>query len=675
MPRIASPNLSIGAVTFAAVACLAAPTLAEHSVARIWNEACLQAIRKDFVRPPVQARNLFHLSIALWDGFAMYDPAAVNYLTTEEVAAKEIDAARRETISYAALRVLQRRYQNSPGAAQTLPMLRATMVSLGYDPDFTSATGDSPAARGNRLASLILNTWAPTDGSHEEINHASLPGTYLPVNAPLIVSIEGNPDMVFPNRYQPLALSYYVDQNGNPVPGGFPAFVCPFWGFVRPFSLVASEMSPTRPGVYLDPGPPPLYEGLGDAEFRSAMVEVIRFSSWLDPRDGVMMDISPRALGNSPLGTNDGQGRPLNPFTGKPYAPNLVPRGDFTRCLAEFWADGPNSETPPGHWNSVANYAVDALASLGQPLRWRSEGAELTPLEWDVRMYLALNGAMHDAAVAAWGIKGHYDSVRPISAIRYVAGQGQCSDPAGPSFSQRGLPLVPGLVEVITAESSAPGERHDQLAGNEGKLAVRSWLGSPENPQTQFLGVDWVLAGNWLPYQRPTFVSPPFAGYVSGHSTYSRAAAEVLTHATGTEYFPGGMGTFVCEQNQFLVFEDGPSQTLTLQWATYRDAADQSGMSRIYGGIHPRFDDLPGRVLGHAVGNRAALKAESYFPPETAPCPADLDGDGSVASSDLTLLLAAWGACGKSCAADLDDDGQVAAGDLATLLAAWGDCP
>jgi hypothetical protein len=233
---------------------------------------------------------------------------------------------------------------------------------------------------------------------------------------------------------------------------------------------------------------------------------------------------------------------------------------------------------------------------------------------------------------------------------------------------------VPGLVEVITAKSSAPGERHAELAGNEGKLAVRSWLGAPENPQTQFLGVDWVLAGAWLPYQRPTFVSPPFAGYVSGHSTYSRAAAEVLTHATGTEYFPGGVGTFVCEQNQFLVFEDGPSQTLTLQWATYQDAADQSGMSRIYGGIHPRFDDFPGRVLGHAVGNRAAAKAESYFPPEATPCPADLDGNGSVASSDLTVLLAAWGPCGKACEADLDGDGQVAASDLATLLAAWGKC-
>ena len=41
-----------------------------------------------------------------------------------------------------------------------------------------------------------------------------------------------------------------------------------------------------------------------------------------------------------------------------------------------------------------------------------------SPLEWDVKLYLALNGAVHDAAIAAWGAKRHYDSARPISMIR-----------------------------------------------------------------------------------------------------------------------------------------------------------------------------------------------------------------------------------------------------------------
>ena len=64
-----------------------------------------------------------------------------------------------------------------------------------------------------------------------------------------------------------------------------------------------------------------------------------------------MIDISPRSFGNNSLGANDGAGYDVNPVTGKPYAPNLVKRGDWSRVIAEFWADGPDSETPPGHWN------------------------------------------------------------------------------------------------------------------------------------------------------------------------------------------------------------------------------------------------------------------------------------------------------------------------------------
>lgn len=52
-------------------------------------------------------------------------------------------------------------------------------------------------------------------------------------------------------------------------------------------------------------------------------------------------------------------GYDLNPVTGQPYTPQLVPRGDYTRVLAEFWADGPDSETPPGHWFTILNYVSD----------------------------------------------------------------------------------------------------------------------------------------------------------------------------------------------------------------------------------------------------------------------------------------------------------------------------
>ena len=133
---------------------------------------------------------------------------------------------------------------------------------------------------------------------------------------------------------------------------------------------------------------------------------------------------------------------------------------------------------------------------------------------------------MHDCAVNIWGIKGYYDYVRPISAIRYMASKGQSSDPSLASFDPHGLPLIPGLIEII--------DSGDPLAGsddsNVGKIKVKSWNGPDfiSDPSSDVAGVDWILGTHWWPYQRPTFVSPPFAGYLSGHSTFSRAAAEIL---------------------------------------------------------------------------------------------------------------------------------------------------
>ena len=115
------------------------------------------------------------------------------------------------------------------------------------------------------------------------------------------------------------------------------------------------------------------------------------------------------------------------------------------------------------------------------------------------------------------------------------------------------------------------------------------------------------------PYQRPTFVTPNFAGFVSGHSTYSRAAAEMLENFTGSPYFPGGLGTHTAKQKEFLVFEDGPSQDVILQWVSYKDAADQCSLSRIWGGIHPYIDDIPGRLIGQIIGNESFEFGAEYF--------------------------------------------------------------
>ncbi|HUF62741.1 MAG TPA: hypothetical protein VMN36_11750 [Verrucomicrobiales bacterium] len=128
---------------------------------------------------------------------------------------------------------------------------------------------------------------------------------------------------------------------------------------------------------------------------------------------------------------------------------------------------------------------------------------------------------------AAWALKRHYESPRPVAMIRYMGVKGQSSDPEGPSYHPDGLPLEPGVVEVITAETAAPGGGHLGV-GNPGEIAVYSWPGEPAIPASQTSPVRSMRAVDWLPYQRKTFNTPAFPGYVSGHSTFSRAAAEVI---------------------------------------------------------------------------------------------------------------------------------------------------
>jgi Domain of unknown function (DUF6851) len=575
--------------------------LGGRSVARVWDEALLDGIRRDVPAPTVHARNLFHTSAAMWDAWAAYDPDADGYFVDEKHEADDVRAAREAAISYAAYRVLLHRYSLAAGLQATFDELVATMESLCYRIDFTSTEGDSPAALGNRIARAVIDA-GRDDGSLEPRRYIDT--TYRPANQPLVVTDPGA-RMVDPNRWQPLALAQIVTQNGLPIPGNVQRFVGPQWGRVAGFALPAST-----DGLPVDPGPPPrLGDDPASAEaFEQAAVDVLRDSSYLDPGDGATIDIGPGSFGDNPLGTNDGDGHDVNPSTGDPYASNAVPRGDFARALAEFWADGPESETPPGHWNTIAN---DVSDSRDLELRIGGEGAEVDRLEWDVKLYFALNGAVHDAAVAAWGVKGYYDSARPISMIRYMGGNGQSSDPAGPAYHPEGLPLVPGLVEVVTADSSAPGQRHEHLADHVGEVAVKAWQGNPEDP-SQASGVGWIRAVDWVPYQRATFVTPAFAGYVSGHSTFSRAAAEVIAAFTGDPYFPGGIAEWTVATGD-LVTEAGPSRDVTLQSATYFDAADQAGISRIFGGIHIRADDFAGRRIGASCGRDAWTLAQRYF--------------------------------------------------------------
>jgi hypothetical protein len=173
----------------------------------------------------------------------------------------------------------------------------------------------------------------------------------------------------------------------------------------------------------------------------------------------------------------------------------------------------PPFEDPAGRAYKQAAVAVlratspsESAPHAGSPLTWSSLAAREAPagLAQDVRLYLGVNGALNDAAVAVWGAKRAYQAPRPISMIRYLAFQGQSSSRKQPHYSADGLPLVPGLIE-----------------SREGKIEVLSHG-------------HWIDAAAWS----PPVATPPSPGGVAEASAFAQAAGRVLGALTGRSYAP-----------------------------------------------------------------------------------------------------------------------------------------
>ena len=216
---------------------------------------------------------------------------------------------------------------------------------------------------------------------------------------------------------------------------------------------------------------------------------------------------------------------------------------DRQKVIAEYWADGPSSEFPPGHWCTIAQYVS------------HRDGHSLDD---DVKLLFLVANAVFDASIAAWTAKIRYDYVRPITAVRYV---------------------------------------------KDGKK-IRAWAGPGKGTQ--------VIDGEaWIPYQVASFRTPPFAEYVSGHSTFSAASATVLRLFTGSDTY-GDCATFPTGASKV---EPGlvPAQPVTLCWKTFTEAAQEAGISRLYGGIHFRQGNLEGQRIGRLVGEQVWATASRYF--------------------------------------------------------------
>ncbi len=153
------------------------------------------------------------------------------------------------------------------------------------------------------------------------------------------------------------------------------------------------------------------------------------------------------------------------------YSANLT---DTTKTIADYWANGPHSETPPGHWMLFSQFASAQFVSL----RNKNDPNN------DVKLFFALSNALLDAGIACWDCKRTFDYGRPITAV------------------------------------------HSLYANQQ----VTAWGGIGKGPVS-------MPGSQWMPYQEASVVTPPFPEYCSGHSTFSAAGAYVLQQFTGSDSF------------------------------------------------------------------------------------------------------------------------------------------
>jgi hypothetical protein len=503
-----------------------------------WDEQLLSAIRAYPAQtgPTITARALGVLHTATYDAWAAYDPTAkvtTQNGPTQQRADKITDDNKKAAISYAAARVLNDLFPvpatcaappspptpfcpippsaTSPGY-QTPDTL---LTGLGYPIDTAPASSTdnaaTPAGVGNLAAQAVLD-FRHGDGSNQTNGYADTT-SYGAVNdwnrvsdrwrwQPLCVLTVLGVNQGYPPVRDPSATS--CPDNATPSQSHYALQkpLTPQWGTVTPFSLAPSK--------YRVSGPP--RNANGTCCSTTDIVTAVNDTSNLS---------------------------------------------DSSKARAEYWADGPKSEFPPGH-----------SAVFAQALS-RKQG---NSLDTDVKLFFLLGNAEMDAGIAAWyqkfqgtwlGTPNKYDFVRPITAIREY-------------YRAQGIANVPG-----------------------------AWKGPNQ-------GFGDVPAAQWLPYQALNVVTPPFPEYVSGHSTFTAAGATMLGTFNGSDTF-GGMVTIKKGSSKIEPGGNVPAADVTLTWATFSDASNDAGMSRRWGGIHFQTGDFHGRALGRQVAQYVWGTGQNYI--------------------------------------------------------------
>jgi hypothetical protein len=306
------------------------------------------------------ARDLFIVHNGIFDAWSAYDSQALSTTTGATLRrplAERTDANKQEAISYAAYQTLVDLLPSQK------PVFDGVMTGLGYNPNNNSTDTATAAGIGN-LAAQNLLAIRHDDGSNQLGNApGGTPGVpysdytgYSPVNTPDQIN-----DL---NHWQPLRVS-----DGQ---GGFveQKFIAPFWGNVTPFALTAFDQFPLPAPKLYDANNPTSPESQA---FLAQAEEILHYSANLN---------------------------------------------DEQKVIAEYWADGPSSELPPGHWNLFGQFVSDR---------------DNHNLDEDAKMFFALNGAIFDASIATWGYKREFDYVRPVTAIHELFKDQEVQAWAGPN--------------------------------------------------------------------------------------------------------------------------------------------------------------------------------------------------------------------------------------------------
>lgn len=335
------------------------------------------------------------------------------------------------------------------------------------------------------------------------------------------------------------------------------SFLTPQWGLVESFAIDEDVSGNTDFSGIRPEAPQPFFTDAFAASTLNFAEKTITLGADLELFEEFFPSGSTIDVSKDLIGTVINEGFITQAEEVVEFSANLT---DEEKIIAEFFEDGGGTPFPPGSW-----------MAFGQFVSARDGNST----DDDAKLFLALGNAVQDAGIATWEAKIFYDYVRPVRAIRDL-----------------------GELGLI-------GEFDEELGG----FAIEAFGGFNEDGTGK--GTQLILAEDFITFQLPGGnVSPPFAEYTSGHSAFSAAGAEVLKLFTESDDF-GGSVTF---EPDSIIFERGvPEVETTLAWETFTEAADEAGLSRLFGGIHFNEGDINGRELGREVGADAFELAQLFI--------------------------------------------------------------